>query len=895
MTTPRALLSGRNGVVELNDGVHVNEGYLAPYAGLMEPAGHPKGAAIETFGGFVRVQPQATHYVPRSFTLDPCYLVGGNGLAELQRRKHDFWEWVKGRPSKLQIGSLELKVNLDPPQYKQRFESTTHLEFMLSGEALPALWLGMYGYAVGTSQSIVVVDDRLDHASLKFADVSGNGNVFTLANPGTAPTSVALMISGLTASTTYYLRNVDQDTGRRVAFTTAASGSTSTAWFLPAAAGLVVVPGTNTIRIEASAGTLITPASAFKVAIVPYQTTWQFLGNEADRFNEGPAVFTHYRRGLATYHSAAGTVTTADDQAARIGVPFGGWTAALAGLVLEGSSTNKFLQSEDIANGSWSSDSAPTFASSATLLPNGGTAQEVTDNDSLTHEGRFQTATSANGEVWTVSAWFKNEALGGSYPALRLEFTGGGTPLRVHAYIDVVNGTGTTESMLGGATGTVKVSSAGSDYWRVSLTVTNNSTGNTTVGGYYYPAMSTNGTIENVAAQGTKTVGGLQLEQKPWATSYIKTTTAAVTRNVDIAAAWLPHNYLRYSRDLTQNVAQTTDSSAASDLTKWIRRGTTAIVASTRNTTVADATATGTTVTSDATTDSIFQIVTPDIRPNSSVWTFVVAVRKPAGNPTSTDIKLKTSTGGVTYDAFSATVATTTITWADIPDATSTRTYFVQGTPGATAANLMVEIIGNTGFGDIIVEACGLQRGTFPGPIVLTDSSNLPLPLNGYDWPDHITQNGYIEFDAVLPPISTGLTYYLFGDAATQAVAIYRASAELATQAFFYVARKNNNAVRTDEVSMNEAVPSIWNGALHTFKLWWRNYTTSGTQTMTYGVDVDGTNKFTSSNLASATVTSWATPERLWLSDGNSYVTMRNFDFGAYAVPAGSIPAAVTA
>lgn len=867
MTTPRAILSGRNGAVELSDGgVHAEIGYLAPYAGLMEPAGHPMGASIATFDGVVRVQPQATHFVPRSFTLDPCYLVGGNGLAELQRRMHDFWEIVKGRPSKIQIGSLELKVNLDPPKYKQRFESTKRLEFMLSGEALPALWLGMYGYAVGTSQSIVVVDDRLDHTSLKFTPLDAAvGNVFTLANPGTAPTSVALMLSGLTASTTYYLRNMDQDTGRRVAFTTAASGSTSTAWFLPAAAGLVLVPGTNTIRVEASAGTLITPASAFKVAIVPYQTTWQFLGNEADRFNEGPVVLHHYRRGLGTYHTAAGTLTEAGNIAARIGVPVGDWTAALAGLVLEGSITNQFTQSELLSHADWLTAGAPTFASSATLLPNGGTAQEVTDTGGATAQGPYQTKTSANAEIWTVSGWIKKEAVGGLYPCLFMDYTVGTTPIRVDAIVDTNAGTAVIYSTTG-HTGTAKVYSAGTSYWRVTLTVANNSTGNTSITAGFRPAASTDGTTSSDAATGTKTGGGLQLEKLPFGSSYSKTTTAAVTRNADQLGVCLPHNYLKDSRDITTS-NWTLDGSAT-------RTGNT--TAGPDGTTTVDEL----TLTTGA-TDGIYQAVTPDIRPSSTAWTVVGTFLK--GNITSTDsvnLRLDNQAG--------TNIAAQQISASDFPDTTNALTFYVTGTPAAAATAIRASIYVNSLAGTRTIKpvALGLYRGSFPGPVVMTESSNIPIPSNGYSWPTWLTQNGYVEFKALLPPISTGLTYYLFGDST---FGIYRDTAAGTGSNQLKVVKTGANGSTTVTVAN---ASNVWDGALHTFRIEWLNFTRSGTQFMYLRLYVDGVLKSSDSDLSS--LGSWSTPDRLLFSSGSVYATIRNVAIGVPTWTTGDTPAAVT-
>jgi hypothetical protein len=71
------------------------------------------------------------------------------------------------------------------------------------------------------------------------------------------------------------------------------------------------------------------------------------------------------------------------------------------------------------------------------------------------------------------------------------------------------------------------------DYWRVITTFTDNQS-NLVCTFILYPAISTNGTSINSNAQGSNIFWGAQLEAGSYATSYIPTTSASVTRNADV-------------------------------------------------------------------------------------------------------------------------------------------------------------------------------------------------------------------------------------------------------------------------------------------------------------------------------------------------------------------------
>lgn len=904
MSTPRIVASGQGGARDLDDGVHAKLDFVRS-SGLIEPAVVSKGASIDTFGGSIRVRASASHYMPRAISLTGI-LVRQGGYAEGMARLHDFFEALQGANTRIQVGSLYLDCNLGQPR-QDRFKGHSKvIDYMVDAEAIPALYQGLYGYAVGVDQGIPVIDDRRDRTELLFGtgtnamvDLNSNGRVFTVHNPGSAPCDLPLLISGLTASTTYYLANKDKRAGAPVVFST---GSGQTTFYLSPAYKVKCFPGTNYYWLQSDAsGTLVT-SGTYEFAIVGYPAPWRYLGNDAARFNEGPAIFSLYRRGVATKIDAgSGTVlTTKDDMAPRIGVPSGcavGTTLSTfltssQGLICEQGSTNKCLQSEDFST-TWTNPNANVTVTTNDLAAPDGTnsADKIEEADAAT-EAYLQQTVSITGDTtwWTFSVFVDKDSTTNRFPEFRFEMSGG-TGATIFVQINTSTGASGSRGATGnGSSAITNVYDAG-DFWRLAISMQNAS--NTTATLKIFPAVNAGGTPgdpPSFAATGFIHAWGAQLENLPFCTSYIKTTTAAVARNADFVGIHLPHNYLRHSHDLTQKVDQGTDSSVASDLTKWVCRGPTTVMAVARDATTADGTATGTTLTFNDATDSIFQRIVPDFRPSSSPITFAVTVRKTAGSPTSAKIRLLTSTSSTgAYDQFSE-LAATTITFADFPDNTSSRTYYVQGTPGATAVDIGAEIIGNSGTGNFVVEHCGVFKGLFPGLCPVTESANIPLPKAGLQWLNSFAQNGYIQFEAVLPTISTGTQYAVVGDldAGTAYLYLERESSYTTAQNYLKLARRHNGGLAS-EASID--VVNVWDKASHTYKIWWRNYTTSGTQTMTYGLDIDGANEFTSSDLASSTVTSWSSPERLWLSFGKVFATIRDFEMNAYAVPAGSVPA----
>lgn len=242
---------------------------------------------------------------------------------------------------------------------------------------------------------------------------------------------------------------------------------------------------------------------------------------------DGTGDMTFARAGnTATRVNASGLIEAVNADIPRLDY-FGGGCPK---LLLEPQRTNLILQSQDISSASWIKTNSPTIVSNVAVAPDGTTtADSIQDTTGSTFKSVGQSFSVSANSTLTFSFFIKKETTKTNFAGFSLYFTGG-TIKSVYASIDETNGA--TQILTGSSlSATLKTESYG-NYYRVSMTTTDNGS-NTTVIAEFFATISTNGVNFNAGISSPRTIWGLQLEAGSYATSYIPTTTAAVTRNAD--------------------------------------------------------------------------------------------------------------------------------------------------------------------------------------------------------------------------------------------------------------------------------------------------------------------------------------------------------------------------
>lgn len=191
-------------------------------------------------------------------------------------------------------------------------------------------------------------------------------------------------------------------------------------------------------------------------------------------------------------------------------------------------------------------------------------------------------------------------------------------------------------------------------------------------------------------------------------------------------------------------------------------------------------------------------------------------------------------------------------------------------------------------------------EGYHPGPYVRTTDTAIPAPTSPALDPAW-SQNGAVEFTVVPPPISTGLSYLLFGQNGSSnyslsPLAVARSSSQSTSDYQVIMERKHNGASGTGGTAgrgalLNSSV-NIWDGAPHTLRVEWLNYTLSGVRAMTQRIYIDGTLTDSQDVAALYGATAWATiGASKAVADGNVFATLSDVRPYYPTLPAGAIPA----
>jgi hypothetical protein len=229
---------------------------------------------------------------------------------------------------------------------------------------------------------------------------------------------------------------------------------------------------------------------------------------------------TFTRASTATYFNSAGVLTSAAINAPRF--DYNPSTLAAQGLLIEESRANLFLQSADFTT-TWGQTNV-TITANTTASPDGGTNGDTLLINSAGAATNQTSQTFTAGSTITISVFAKKNASN----FLRIEAGN-----LVNCWFNLNTGvTGTNSAGSGNVLFSAKSIQAISGGWyRCVLTVTTSTI--TTIGVLLF-ATNTDGTTSSVSS--SIFLWGAQLEAGAFPTSYIPTTTTALTRAADVAS-----------------------------------------------------------------------------------------------------------------------------------------------------------------------------------------------------------------------------------------------------------------------------------------------------------------------------------------------------------------------
>ena len=233
---------------------------------------------------------------------------------------------------------------------------------------------------------------------------------------------------------------------------------------------------------------------------------------------------TFTRASGATRINSAGLIETVASNSPRF--DYNPVTLQPRGLLIEEQRTNLLTYSEQFDNAAWSKTNATVTANAATAPDNTLTADLVIPSTaSGNHTSSQYAVTAAIGSTYSVSVYAK--ASGYSWVRLSLGGVAGGG----YAFFDVSSGTtGVISDRPGDSAAIV---SCGNGWYRCSFTAS------VVTAGTLYQDIYIQSANNQFSFTGDGTSGiyiwGAQLEAGSFPTSYIPTTTAAVTRAADVA------------------------------------------------------------------------------------------------------------------------------------------------------------------------------------------------------------------------------------------------------------------------------------------------------------------------------------------------------------------------
>jgi hypothetical protein len=257
----------------------------------------------------------------------------------------------------------------------------------------------------------------------------------------------------------------------------------------------------------------------------------------------GAGDFTVTRATNATRVNASGLIESVASGIPRLDYFASGGTVGCPALLVEPSGSNLVVQSQNWLASGWRSDATANVttvsATTGTLDPLGTyTANAISPTSGSTSHlkvGSDSAISFTSGTVYTASAFFK-QGVGNAGRYIQIAWPATRFAANTFANFDLELG---TVALVTGSTVTADIENYGNGWYRCRCTNTCISTG-TGANGISIALIETSGATRLPTFTGTTTDvlygWGAQTETGSVATSYIPTTTAAVTRNADVVS-----------------------------------------------------------------------------------------------------------------------------------------------------------------------------------------------------------------------------------------------------------------------------------------------------------------------------------------------------------------------
>jgi hypothetical protein len=265
---------------------------------------------------------------------------------------------------------------------------------------------------------------------------------------------------------------------------------------------------------------------------IPYRFKASKLYSQIPDSGLGDFVVSRSASNAATRVNAQGFIEVVSDNVPRLDYPLGGIANGCPALLVEPSAQNTCLQSETFQ--SWAFTNASASSGNAAISPsNTQTAGLFIPNSGTTGRGEVACGTLSNATTYSFSCFIKTPTNSLTSVWLYTSDGGGGTGAnRWGVEINLSNFTLTDYILNNGSVTSKAVENYGNGWYRVRVTgqVTSGIGGSSVAVVRKLTAGADTNGINGVL------VWGAQFETGSIATSYIPTTTAAITRGADLVS-----------------------------------------------------------------------------------------------------------------------------------------------------------------------------------------------------------------------------------------------------------------------------------------------------------------------------------------------------------------------